>query len=164
VSRQRLSWRRRPRPADAAAVGRLCRATGFFNPAECAVARELVQERLAKGLASGYRFWFAEAGERLAGYACYGPVAGAAGSWELYWIAVSPGRQGGGLGRRLLARAAAGARRAGGRRLYAETSSRPQYAPTRGFYRARGFGLAATLPDFYGPGDHKLVYCLGLEA
>jgi hypothetical protein len=46
----------------------------------------------------------------------------------------------------------------GGARLYAETSSRPQYAPTRAFYRAAGFDPAAELPDFYAPGDGKVVF------
>ena len=51
----------------------------------------------------------------------------------------------------------------GGRRVYIETSSRPQYEPTRGFYRRCGYHEAAHLPDFYGPGDGKLIYVRGLE-
>jgi GNAT superfamily N-acetyltransferase len=141
-------------------VGRLVEATGFFNRAEAAVARELVAERLAKGLSSGYRFWLAEHRHGLAGYACYGPVAGAAGSWELYWIAVAPPWQGRGLGGRIISRVAACVMRGGGRRLYAETSSRGQYRPTRAFYLAAGFEEQARLDGFYGPGDDKVIYRL----
>ena len=79
-------------------------------------------------------------------------------SFDLYWIVVCPDRQGAGLGRRLLALVEAAAFRQGGARLYAETSSRPLYAPTRAFYRATGFDPAAELPDFYAPGDGKLVF------
>lgn len=158
----RITWRRRPRPGDADAVERLVGASGFFNPEETAVARELVAERLAKGLASGYRFCFAERQGGLAGYACFGPIAGAEGSWDLYWIAVDPALRGKGLGRRILARAAAAAAGAGGRRLYAETSSRELYHPTRAFYLARGFAEQARLPGFYAPRDDKVVYCLEL--
>ena len=46
----------------------------------------------------------------------------------------------------------------GGTRLYAETSSRDQYEPTRAFYLRRGYTVAARLPEFYGSGDDKLVY------
>ena len=47
---------------------------------------------------------------------------------------------------------------AGGRRLYAETSSRSQYAPTRAFYERCGYILDAEMRDFYAPGDGKQVY------
>ncbi len=47
---------------------------------------------------------------------------------------------------------------AGGSRVYVETSSRPLYEPTRAFYLARGYREEARLPDFYGPGDAKVMY------
>ena len=87
---------------DTERIARLVRITGFFNDAEVEVAAELVQERLAKGDTSGYHFILAEHYGRLAGYACYGPIAGTASSYDLYWIAVHPDYQGKGLGRRLL--------------------------------------------------------------
>jgi hypothetical protein len=46
----------------------------------------------------------------------------------------------------------------GGRSLYAETSSRPLYAPTCGFYHGCGYREAALLADFYGPGDGKVIF------
>ncbi|MBL8851541.1 MAG: hypothetical protein JNG89_17790, partial [Planctomycetaceae bacterium] len=46
----------------------------------------------------------------------------------------------------------------GGRRVYAETSGREQYAPTRAFYERCGYQREATLKDFYAPGDDKVVY------
>ena len=49
-------------------------------------------------------------------------------------------------------------RAAGGRRLYAETSGRAQYRPTRRFYRRAGFRREARLRDFYAPGDDKLIF------
>ena len=44
------------------------------------------------------------------------------------------------------------------RRIYVETSTRPQYEPTRGFYRSRGYRLTAELPDYYAPGDGKATF------
>jgi hypothetical protein len=39
-----------------------------------------------------------------------------------------------------------------------ETSTRPQYEPTRGFYLRCGYELAASIADFYAPGDGKAMY------
>lgn len=155
-------WRRLPEPGDPRRVARICRESGFFNPEEVRVARELVEERLTRGLASGYRFWFAMHGDKLAGYACYGPISGALGAWDLYWIVVAPALQGRGLGRRLMARVCSSVSRAGGARLYVETSSRALYAPTRRFYQGLGFVEQATLPGFYAPDDDKVILCLTL--
>ena len=81
-------------PGDREAIGRLVRATGFFSEEEAAIAEELVDERMAKGEASGYFFLFAEEGGRLLGYTCFGPIPGSVHSYDLYWIAVDPGAQG----------------------------------------------------------------------
>ena len=154
-----VAYREGPRLADRAAVQALVASTGFFSEAEVAISVELVDECLARGHASGYEFLFAEAGGDVLGYTCYGPIAGTTASWDLYWIAVTPARQGRGHGVALLARTEALIRAAGGRQLYADTSSRPQYAPTRDFYERNGFVRAAILTDFYGPGDGKVIYC-----
>ena len=154
-------FRTEPRPPDVAAVRALVAATGVFREAEIAIAAELVEEALARGAdASGYHFLFADdpAG-RLLGYACYGPIAGTVHSFDLYWIAVDPARQGRGLGRRLMAEVETAIRAAGGRRLYVDTSTSDAYAPTRAFYLRCGHHLAAELPDFYAPGDGKAVFC-----
>ena len=49
-------------------------------------------------------------------------------------------------------------RQAGGKRVYIETSNREQYQPTRFFYSRCGYEREATLADFYGPGDDKVIY------
>jgi ribosomal protein S18 acetylase RimI-like enzyme len=153
-----LVWRDEVAQADIAAVRRLVAATGFFTAEEIGIAAELVEERLRRGDASGYHFVLAETGGALAGYACFGPIAGTQSAFDLYWIAVDPARQGGGLGRLVLAKAEAAMRRMGASRHYAETSSTERYAPTRGFYLATGFREVACIPDFYRPGDGKVIY------
>ncbi len=145
-------------PTDADRVQALVEATGFFNAEEIAIARELVEENLRRGIGSGYRFAFADAGDDLAGYVCFGLIPATASSFHLYWIAVAPTWQGQGLGRRLLDYALAAIHRAGGERLYSETSTRPQYAPTRAFYEAMGFRLIASLPEYFAPGEGKAIY------
>ncbi len=137
----------------------LVERTGFFTAAEIDVAVELLDEFWAKGAdASGYRFVAAYLGARLAGYACFGPIPCSDTSHELYWIAVDPALQGRGLGRRLLERVVERVREEGGRQLYLDTSARATYAPTRGFYLGSGFRIAATLEDFYRPGDGKTIF------
>ncbi len=151
------AFRYQARESDPAAVRRIVESTGFFRPDEVDVAVELVEERLAKGDASGYFFVFAEADGRTLGYACYGPIACTVGSYDLYWIAVDHDFQGQGWGRRLLAESERLIRERAGRRIYVETSGRPQYAPTRAFYERCGYQVAAVLEEFYDRGDDKVV-------
>jgi GNAT superfamily N-acetyltransferase len=143
-------------------VRRIVESTGFFYPAECDVAVELVEERLAKGEASGYYFVFAELDGRPAAYACYGPIACTVGSFDLFWIAVDQEHQRVGLGRRVLEESERLIRAAGGRRVYIETSNRAQYQPTRTFYERCGYHCEAVLKEFYGAGDDKVVYVKAL--
>ena len=158
-----LRWRDGVEPGDPEAVTRIVRATDFFNEEEESIARELAEERLARGLASGYEFLFVERGQRAVAYACYGRIGGTRESWDLYWIAVDPAEQGRGLGRELLAQTEARVRAGGGGRLYVETSGRASYAPTRDFYEHMGYALEATLADFYSPGDAKCIYVKALR-
>ena len=54
-------------------------------------------------------------------------------------------------------------RKAGAEHIYVDTSSSDRYAPTRGFYKRMGFIEQARLPDFYGPGDGKVIYVKALN-
>jgi acetoin utilization deacetylase AcuC-like enzyme/ribosomal protein S18 acetylase RimI-like enzyme len=149
-------------PEDGERVRRLVDITGFFHPEEVIVAKELVEERLKNGDASGYHFIMAEHYGRLVGYACFGPIPCTDFSYDLYWIAVHPDFQGRGLGRRLLVEAEGRIKAAGGRRIYVDTSQRVQYASTRAFYESRGYRLETVLKDFYAVGDGKAIYCKSL--
>ena len=143
---------------DPARIRQLTAVTGFFSDPEIAVAEELAAERLSKGEASGYHFIVAEHYGRLAGYVCYGPIPCTRASFDLYWIAVHPDFQRKGAGRMLLADAETRIKAAGGVRVYVETSQRVQYASTRAFYEGLGYRIESVLPDFYAPGDGKVVY------
>lgn len=151
-------FRQEPAVSDVAAIRQLVADTGFFRADEVAVAGELVEERLAKGEASGYYFWFADIKGKPVGYVCFGPIPCTLGSYDLYWIAVERNCQGKGLGLLLAKRAEQSAHDMGGRRMYVETSGKELYAPTRAFYERAGYFKAAELPDFYDEGDAKIVY------
>ena len=144
---------------DAERIRKLVEVTGFFTPAEVEVAVELVTERLAKEDASGYYFNIAEHYGRLIGYTCYGPIPCTQSSYDIYWIAVHPDYQGRGVGRQLLKDTERRIKKAGGDRVYVDTSQRIQYASTRAFYERCGYQLESLLPDFYAQGDGKAIYC-----
>lgn len=158
VANRLYRLRTAPEAGDVELVRALVSATGFFSEEEAAVAIELVEERLATGPASDYRFLLADDEWRLVGYTCYGRVPLTRSSYDLYWIVVAPEEQGAGIGRALLAQTESAIAALGGTALYAETSGRLQYAPTRSFYRRCGYREAALFTDFYAPGDDKVVF------
>jgi GNAT superfamily N-acetyltransferase len=148
---------------DIDAVSRLVRATGMFSEEEADTVREIVEARLANGTGSGYRFLLAEH-DGLLGFTCYGRIPLTRSSYDLYWIAVAPGAQRKGLGRRLLGLVEQAVMALGGDALYVDTAGRPQYETTRAFYRACFYGQAARFVDFYAPGDDKIVFVKRLTA
>ena len=122
------------------------------------IATDLVQERLAHGTASGYEFVFVDCGDRMLGYACYGPIPCSSVSWDLYWIVVDPEVQGARIGHHILTTVEKRVRVARGITLYAETSGTALYHSTRVFYRRNGFAEKAVFRDFYDRGDDKVVF------
>jgi D-alanine-D-alanine ligase-like ATP-grasp enzyme/ribosomal protein S18 acetylase RimI-like enzyme len=154
----KLKLRTKPKRTDSAAVRSIVAATALFRDAEIDVAEELVQTRLKKGPSSGYEFVFAEEKKEVVGYVCFGRNTLTISSFDVYWIAVHPDQQGRGIGKLLLEEAEKQIAAASGSRIYIETSHRPDYQPTRGFYERCGYSLVAVLDDFYAPGDGKATY------
>ncbi len=153
-----MSFRDRLRPDDPEAIRALVAQTKVFSQAEVEIAVEVAAAGLQSGEASGYHFLVAEDAGRLAGFTAFGPIPATLASWDLYWIAVDPTGQRLGLGGRLLAASEARAIALGCRRMYVDTSGRADYAPARAFYERHGYRRAATLEDFYAPGDAKVIY------
>jgi ribosomal protein S18 acetylase RimI-like enzyme len=149
--------------ADIGRVREIVSSTGFFHDHEIGIACELVEEAIVKGPVEGYRFLFADAADsrgaiRTVGYTSYGQTPCTEGTFDLYWIAVHNDFRSHGIGRLLHRETESRIRALGGRRLFAETSGRDQYAPTRRFYVSLGYAEEARLADFYAPGDDKVVY------
>jgi ribosomal protein S18 acetylase RimI-like enzyme len=93
----------------------------------------------------------------LLGYACYGPTPCTAGTWDLYWIAVSGEARSRGIGTLLMEEIERRLVDLNARLVLIETSSRADYAPTRAFYERRGYEVVAIVPDFYAPGDDRVT-------
>jgi GNAT superfamily N-acetyltransferase len=144
--------------SDSRAIREIVTSSRFFNEEEIDVAVELVDERLEKGETSGYYFLFAEMDEKTIGYSCYGPIAGTLSSFDLYWIAVHNDVRARGIGKILLQASEQAIQEMSGHRIYVETSSREQYAPTRAFYKSCHYEMEAILQDFYALGDSKCIF------
>lgn len=128
-----------------------------FKPSEVVVAEEVIDSYLDDPAGSGYHILVAEADSSVAGYICYGPTPLTEGTWDVYWLAVAPEKQGRGIGGGLMESAEGEMKKAQGRLAIIETSSMPSYEKTRRFHRSHGYEVICHVPDFYAPGDGKLV-------
>jgi len=145
--------------ADKAAVLGLIKETQMFTPAEIEVAEELIDVYLDRPDQKDYRVVVVENGAgEVVGYMTYGPTALAEGVYDIYWMAVSPREQGRGLGKSFVRWVEERVREEQGRMIIIETSSQPKYQPTRRFYINLGYQEVARVPDFYKPGDDRVIY------
>jgi len=145
------------REGDAEAVARLVAQTGVFNAEEVIVARSLIEETRAHDKGE-YLFLMADGAGGLDGYVCFGPIPGTERRYELYWIAVDGRAQHRGLGRKLLAACERVIRERDGTHLFAETSTREEYAPAHALYLSSGYRLEATVADYHADGDHMAIF------
>ena len=145
--------------SDRKKIEAILRSTGFFYEFEVNTALEIADETLEKGMEkSGYYWLKATDEDGVVAFANYGKNAFSVHSWDLYWIAVHQDSRNKKLGSALLKTVEDKVRERGGKILWIETSGRPLYASTEGFYKRNGYELQASLRDFYGPGDPKQVY------
>jgi predicted N-acetyltransferase YhbS len=138
-------------------ITKILRDTPEFKPFEAAVAEELIDSYLNDPSGSGYHILVADVDSTVTGYICYGPTPLTEGTWDIYWMAVTPEKQGRGIGSALMKSAEKAIVRAKGRLVIIETSSTPAYEKTRNFHLSQGYEIVARIPDFYAPGDDKLI-------
>jgi ribosomal protein S18 acetylase RimI-like enzyme len=158
-------------------IAEILRASRVFSGDEIAVALELFDEAheerglrteesvspqssvLVPHSPSDYLFLGAFSPEGiLVGYACWGPTPATDRTWDLYWIAVDPMLHGAGIGTILLEEVERRLVKRHARMLVVETSSRSDYTATRAFYGRRGYAVAASVRDFYAPGDDRIIF------
>ena len=147
------------RREDKEPIQTLLRATDVFNEEEIDVAIELMEICLDDPEQKDYEiFTSVDDGDRVSGYVCIGPTPATHGTYDLYWIAVTPDEHGKGVGSELLRFTEEHLRAKGGRLLIAETSSTPKYEKTRAFYLRKGFEERACIKEYYRPGDDLIIY------
>lgn len=145
------------------AIWQLLEATKVFRAEEIAVGVEVIQSYLDN---PGQDYDAVGAFTRdssLLGYACWGATPCTVGTFDLYWIAVSPEAQGRGIGKLIMQEVERRLARANARLVLIETSSTDPYAPTRAFYRSLGYKEVARVPDFYLDGDDRVILARRLD-
>lgn len=148
--------------ADRSGVFRILENAGNFTPEEVATALELIDEWLELGEHSGYLTYVLEARvqdtSEVLGYVCFGSTPLTESTFDLYWIAVDKSQHRGGVGKKLLKFTEEEIVRRGGKMLLIETSSQETYGGTIQFYQRTGYELVGKIPEYYKPGDDKLIF------
>ncbi len=145
--------------SDGAQIRDIAARAGVFSQEEVECVADLWEDYLITGpVAGGYNFIVDRDGDRVLGFACYGPRDLTSGVFDLYWIAVDSNAHRNGLGRRLLTATEEAVHQAGGRMLIAETSGTSHYESTRKFYLGMGYTLEASIKDFYSEGDDLAIF------
>jgi len=142
---------------DKPTLMKILRITPEFKLSEIVIAEEVIDDCLKDPVNSGYYILVAEDGSGVVGYISYGPTPLTEGTWDLYWEAVAQEKRGQGIGSALMQAAEKEIRKAKGRLALIETSSTPMYENTRRFHLGLGYEIIARIPDFYSPGDDKLI-------
>jgi ribosomal protein S18 acetylase RimI-like enzyme len=145
--------------ADGPQIRDIAARAGVFNQEEVDCVADLWEEYLTTGpVIGGYNFLVDRDGDRVFGFACYGPRDLTSGVFDLYWIAVDATTHRNGVGRKLLTATEDEVHKANGRMLIAETSGTLHYEPTRKFYLGMGYAIEATIKDFYSEGDDLVIF------
>lgn len=145
-------------PDDKPAVMQILHSLPEFYPQEVVVAEELIDAYLESAERSGYHVAVAQSGNEILGYICFGPTPITQGTWDIYWIAVSPLSFSRGIGTMLLQYAENEIRDNRGRLILIETSSRTIYAKARKFYQRHNYKVICRIADFYATADDKIMY------
>lgn len=144
--------------SDRENIKNILKSSGCFYPFEIDTAISLYDERLEKGISSGYHFLILEKQNVLLGYSCYGLIPCTKSSFDLYWIAIDQAFRNQGLGVYLMNETEKRISTSGGSNIYIETSSREIYCSARYFYTKCGYTVVANFPDFYNTTDDKIVF------
>ena len=137
----------------------MTRGSPLFRPEEVTVALDVFDAATGNGRRRDpdYQTLGAVADGALVGWICWGPTPCTIGTFDMYWIVVDTTWQGRGVGSALveeMERQLSGTARL----IVVETAGRPDYAPTRAFYAARGYQVGATIRDYYAEGDDLVTF------
>jgi len=143
---------------DRAAIENILRRTDVFTEEEVVVAMELVDEALNPDPSTTYKMAVTRTDGRVSGYILWGKTYFTTWSYDLYWMAVDPDVQRGGVGSMLVREMERQMRAEGGRIVRIETSSLPEYAKTRAFYAKIGYPETLRVPDFYWEGNDLCLH------
>lgn len=144
---------------DREAILRVMHSTDMFNSEEVVVAEEMMDSYIQQPNQRDYYMVVIENEKKeIVGYMSYGPTPLTKGTYDVYWLAVSPSYQRRGYGKKLIEWLERKVKNEQGRMIIIETSSQPKYESSRQFYRDIGYEEVARIADFYKPGDDRIIY------
>lgn len=145
-------------PSDTAVIVSVCESTGIFPPEELGAIETLLADYHARTHETGHEAVVLESDGHVIAVAYLVPKELTDRTWELLMMMVAGWQQGQGHGTRLLQEAEVFLLERGCRLLLIETSSVPEFARTREFYRKNGYAEVATVPDYYADGVGKVSF------
>ena len=152
-------------PDDKKAIMAIAEAIGLFTPPEFEELGGMLTEYFNDNLGSDHFWTVCDDGNGVPiGVAYYAPELYADGTWNLYFIAVHPERQGKGYGEKLVNYIEQTLAARGERLLLVETSGLPNFERIWAFYRKHGFEEEARIREFYKEGDDKIIFRKELNA
>jgi ribosomal protein S18 acetylase RimI-like enzyme len=157
---------RTPRPSETETLVQLSRRTGLFTPSEADALLRSTLDALHDGTLIGphlVRVIAGEADDHPLGWAYAAESTTAPGVWDVWWIGVDPAAHGRGVGTELLDSLEREMRAAKARVVVIETSDGAGLARARRFYPSRGYVERGRIPDFYAPGEAKVIFSKSIE-
>ena len=161
MSTNDIIYRKETKQSDLKDFNQVLASSGFFYDYEIEAAEDFLEYQLEDGDESGIHYYMAEdkseAGDKMVGFVCFGFDSCTVHTYILYWMAVHNDYRGKGIGKVLLKKFEDYVVAKGGKKIVGETSGRELYKPTRDFYVANGYKLAAEIPDYYSVGDSRIT-------
>lgn len=145
-------------PADLDPIVDTVVESGLFPEGETGPIRALLAEHLAGPCASNAQVVVDTEDDVVVGVAYYQPKAATDGTWDLTMLAVRGHFQGAGRGAALLERVENDVRSRAGRLLLIETSASSGQGRARRLYARAGYDEAATIDDYWEPGDSLVLF------
>jgi len=144
--------------ADQSLVMDIIIRTDFFRQVEVIIAREVFEEAVSEKPGCTYQSYVATIDNKVVGWICFGQTPCTLGTFDIYWIAVERDHQRHHVGTEMLSFAEGQIASQKGRLSVVETSGSDKYKATQKFYIKNGYHQAASVADFYAPGDSKLIF------
>jgi len=146
------------RPEDQASVSALIGRVRDFTKRDRRESRDLVAIAADPDAVPAFELRVATVGDDITGFVCFGRSPLTDATFDLFWIAVDPRHERNGVGSALLGAAEHRMRARRGRMVVIETSGAVHYRRQRAFYRKHGYRRVARIPDYFGPGEARIIY------
>lgn len=155
-------------PEDVEAVLEMAASSGLFTPDAMLAAEDMAWDSAYGGSNEAHVFLLAraveDAGDRVVGFLCYGPIPHWPEDYELYGIAVAPEYRRLGIGSGLVAEMRRRVADRLGRRVFLETGADESFEGARCFYEVNEFECEHRFRKQFIPVDGGAVYRLDVPA